>query len=371
VSPRIIAGWLFLLGHVLSTGLRANPTPFLIINRTSDLSASDPIQGPILAALNSAADLIQTTLNNGFLSESSRQTFDNGLAAANASNGVSLVMDRADTPSFFTIGAGGQVAAYYQGSLTHISTSAENSLPSVGVTGQANLMIGVRASALRIKKLGFLDPSRLMFYVNGFTFSTTIGNTSASVTGLGANAQYLIIEPKRLGGLLGWGGISAGLGFNYSANTISYSASLNQSENVSVSGQTAAVNTQLNYTIGAKSNNFSVPLELSSNVTLFYLFTVYGGIGVDFNFGSSELTGTATGPTTATYTGGTIPGVSNLFSGTASLNLNDGISGSPSLTLLRTFVGLQLNLSLLKISGEYVMLSNGTQSVAGLARIAF
>jgi hypothetical protein len=354
----------------LSTQLRANSTPFLILNRTSGLSASDPIQGPILAALNRAADQIQSTINNGFLSESSRQTFDNGLAAANASNVSSLIMDRGDTPSIFTIGVGGQIAAYYQGSLSHITTAATNSLPSVGVTGQANLMLGLRASALRIKRIGFLDPSRLMLYLNGFRFSTNVGNTSANVSGLGLNAQYLVIEPRRLGWIVGWGGISAGLGANYSSNSISYTASLNQTGTGSADGQSVTVNTQLDYNIGAKSTNVSIPLELSSYVSFLYVFTVYGGIAVDFNAGSSQLTGSATGPVTATYSG-TIPGVSNLFSGTASLNLDDQIVGTPSLTVLRTFVGLELNASILKLSAEYVSLSNGAMSLAGLVRVAF
>jgi hypothetical protein len=357
-------GFVFIIGWFAAVPSRAETTVFQIINRTSDLNASDPIQGPALAAFNAAADSIESSINNGFLSQSSQQGFATSLAKADTSDTSSLLADRASNPDRFSVGLVGQGNFYMQNGS---SASADNQLPQLGAGAQAGLVVGVRASSLGISNLGFLDGKRLMFFLNGMTFSTSVSGVSASFTNIGFNALYDLVSP-RSAVVIGWGGLKFLTGFNYATSTVTYSGSISQSASTSFSGQSANVNVDMSYDIGVTSTDFYIPLELSTNFSILYLFTVYLGGAADLNFGSAHLTGGGSGPITSTAT--TNLGVNNLFSGTASLNLNDGVVGNPSSVAVRGFAGVQFNLFLLKVGVEGTVMESGTKSAAAFLRLA-
>jgi hypothetical protein len=362
-APWIV--WLLLvIGLGLGSAARAESTAFQIINRTSDLNAGDPIEGPALAAFNAAADSVVSSVNNGFLSQSSQQGFANALADADTSDTSALLADRASNPDRFSLGVAAEGAFYQQNGW---SSNANNQLPQLGAGAQLALVLGVRASNLGISQLGPLDGKRLMLYLNGMSFSTKVSGVSASFFNIGLNAQYDVISPRSVV-LVGWGGLKFLTGLNYATSTVTYSGKIQQSAGVGFSGQTATVSVDMDYNVGVTSSDFYIPLELSTNFNLLYLLTVYFGGAADLNFGSAHLTGTGSGPISSTST--TSLGVNNLFSGTASLNLDDGVSGHPSLVAVRGFAGLQVNVLLLKAAVEGTVLGNGAKAVAVIFRLA-
>lgn len=356
---------IFLLVSIFFTNTLWAGSPFQIIGRTSDLDPSVPAENAILQALTAAADNMQTDINSGFLADSERQTFADRISRANASNMSSLVGDRGSNPNEFSVGLGLQGAFYFEGESK--SVDARNTLPALGVGAQTTLLIGTTGAAMGIPAFAFVDPKRLMIFFNAMKFSTAVSKVKLSMFNLGANAFYKLVTPTPGSNFAKWGGLTLGTGLNYSTNTISYSANINSTSPVEVSGETASITADLGYTIGMESLNFFVPLELSTNVSFFYLFTVTFGVAADFNFGSSKMTGTATGPITANYTGTT--NVTNLMSGTASLNLDDGITGNPPSVMARVFGGVQLNIGICRFVTEAIWLGNG--ALAGSAQIRF
>ncbi len=335
--------------------------PFSIINRTSDL----PSGNAIFTAISANADSLETTVNGGFLSEASRTTFNDAMAKGVTSQGNGLWVDRASNPDRFSVGVGLQ-AQVNMASLTasSLNFSTNNSLPPIGGGAMASLNVGL-APALLAKRRKSSD--RFFFYFNGMYFSSTLASASVRMASIGVNAQYRLIQPKRFL-LLGWGGITAATGLNYSNQFVGMNSKLQLTSTSDVAGQTVSVNIDMNYELGVRSNVWTIPLEVSTNFSLLYLFTFYLGGAADLNYGSASLSGTASGPVTASYTGGF--GGSNLFSGTGSLNLDDGVTSRPTAIVGRAFAGLQFNFLLFKITGQYNYLTNGSHGLAVIARAA-
>jgi hypothetical protein len=207
---------------------------------------------------------------------------------------------------------------------------------------------------------------RFFFYGFGMYFSTSVSGVTAKFASAGAHAQYKLVTAKRFGPLAGWGGLTLGTGANYTSSFIGMNSRIRISTDTPVESQTATVTVDMNYLLGAQNKVFTIPIEISTNAYLFYILTLYLGGGADINMGSASLVGTASGPVNATYSGG-FSGA-NLFSGTATLNLDDGVTSHPNIVVGRAFTGLQLNLFLLKIAAEYNYLSNGTHGVSVLVR---
>lgn len=89
----------------------------------------------------------------------------------------------------------------------------------------------------------------------------------------------------------------------------------------------------------------SIPVTISSGITLLYFLTVYGGLGLDLSQGSAQGQGTLEDNPGLTITQG-----GSTATGTATLNLGD--KNNPSPLLSRAFVGAQINLWNLKIFAQ-------------------
>lgn len=342
-------------------------TAFQIKDRKSDLG-SDPASQLILTALTSAANSLESTVNDGFLSETSRRTFLSAMAKANASGSNALSLDHGSNPSKFLIGGGAQVGINGTGKAFG---SSSNSLPSMGGSLQASTLIGVNGGTLGMGKAGPLEGRRLMLYLNFLSYSTTVDAFTAGFFNFGLRAQYKLV-PKVGPVLANWGGVDFGSGFSYSSLSAKYVSSMDLNQQVTVTGsETVNLSWKSNYDLGIKSTNYSIPLELSTNASLLYVFTIFAGGGLDLNFGKSVTTGGADGPITAAYAGSTTV-TGNLFSATGSVNLEDDtVTESPSVATGRFFGGLQWNLWALKFVGEFVYLTNKTYGGMGSIRLAF
>ena len=273
---------------------------------------------------------MESTINNGFLSDASQNTFATAMAKANTSSTSSLIADRSSNPTSWLSSLGLQGAFNSTTGSLPTSSSTDNSLPSFGAAVHSSLVVGVSASKLGIKKLGPFDPKRTLLMLNGMLFRKTVADVSLSFFNVGLNAQYKLVTPKGKSVLLQWGGLDFLTGFNFQSLSADYSSTISQATTQDVESETAQIQVDMDYTLGVKSIDFFVPLEISTNIRFLYLFTLYAGASADFNFGSSKLTGSATGPISATYSE-PVPGVDNLYSATGSLNLDGGVSQSPDL----------------------------------------
>lgn len=343
----------------------AGTTPFLITNRTSDLNSGVPAEAAMLQAFNATADVIESTINNGFLKESDRQSFADSLAKAGASPTAGFIADRSTNFSKFSVGGGAHGGFFWEGSAT--SSNANNQIPKLGASLQGALVFGIRGNLLGGGNVGPFDLKRLGIFVSTATGSVSQSGVTASIFNLGINFTYDLVPSRGLL-LARWNGLKFLTGFNYATNSLTYSGKISQNSSTTVSGQTATVDLNMDYTIGAKNKIFYVPLEVSTGVQILYLFTVYAGGAMDLNFGTSSLIGTGSGPIAAT--GSSSFGAANLFSGTATLNLDDGTNGHPSTATMRGFLGVGLNLWVFHLDVQGSVMSGGAKAGALVGRIA-
>ena len=97
---------------------------------------------------------------------------------------------------------------------------------------------------------------------------------------------------------------------------------------------------------GSKGNLWTIPLEVSTDVRLLYIFDFFGGLGVDLNFGQVTLEPKIDGEISFYDP----KKMTTHISGKPQLNL--GGSDSRGFVTYRAFYGLQVNLSLLKLVAQ-------------------
>ena len=346
---------------IQSTGALASAV-FHINNRKSDFTSTDPTFGAVIKAINAAADQIESTVNTGILSDTNRSNFLSTVASANASSQSGLGVDYGSNPALTVVGIGltGDFNAGSGGFKTSTGT-ASNSVPAIGVGLQSSAMVGINAARIGLHKMGPIDPSRLMLYVNTFGYSLSADALKVNLFNFGVHGQYKLIPKKSLGFIAGWGGIDVGTGFEYSSLNASYGAKLAVQQVLPVPSTTDTVTVKYttDYNLGVKTTDFTIPFEISTNVNFLYLFSLYFGSGIDLNFGKSSTTGGGSGPVTTTYSGNS-PAGSNLFSATGDLNLDTDPYGTPPALLARVFTGVQLNIWAFKILSQFTYMSDHT-----------
>ncbi len=104
------------------------------------------------------------------------------------------------------------------------------------------------------------------------------------------------------------------------------------------------------------SKVFSLTNEATTGIRLLWILNLYTGVGLDFNFGSSSITGGSSGPVSGTSSGTTV------FSATADL-AGDSESVSPTLAQFRYLVGTEIDLGAF---GIYIQGQVSTPSVYGV-----
>lgn len=163
------------------------------------------------------------------------------------------------------------------------------------------------------------------FFFNFFTIDAGkwLGENISKAKNLawGIHVLYPVVKSVdvKSANLLRWGGINVSGGIDYISNNIDFTFPLTQS------------GVKLTPKLELTSWVFTIPLEVSTNVRLLYLLTLFAGFGTDFNFGSSQL---KVGSSSFTATDG----------GKYELNVDLGKKRSPHFMTLRVFAGLQVNI---------------------------
>lgn len=272
----------------------------------------------------------------------------NAQAITNKGQGVSYATDH----SLFVIGSAGGVGI---NTTSGFNFSSNGGIPPVGVGIQGSIMVGLSLSRFPVPQIGPIDLKKLTIFANfyGYSNDSLISGLAIKTSAFGLHAQYKFIDGKNIGGIgvLNWGGVAFTSGFDVSSNTYTYK--VGQKISVPSGGLTYDWTTNSTSSLSLESSSFSIPLEVSTNVRLVYILSLFAGAGIDLNFGKSTIAANLDGPLT----------VNGVAAGNAKLTASE--EKGPSFGTLRFFAGPQINIVPLKTTNVVSIYAQGNYSIGG------
>jgi hypothetical protein len=223
--------------------------------------------------------------------------------------------------------------------------------PAGGVGTNATIMAGVN--------LDFFRLAPVTLFGNYFSRAGRLEEFDAHLSNWGVHAQ-LKLWGSRDGGLIDafvrWGGIDLTTGIEQARLRLTLAQNwrrdipVGQYVDPAQSGGASpvvAVDSTGRFTIDM--HTFSVPIEVTTNVRLLYILSLYGGFGFDWQLGGGsslalDLDGTMTGRTSS---GGQ---TTEVDLGTATADASESVSPSPG--RLRWLAGLQVNVFVVKLFAQ-------------------
>ena len=329
----------------------------LRVSNDGDLSAAE------LAILNQALREAEAEINKDFPSNEDPKRLMQGMANSSVMAGKGIGSDYASRMDVFLIGAGVGVGADMEK-----DKESESDLSGAGVQG--GLIIGTNLAWMDTARILGLDTNKLSVYVNylGYDLDQKLGDDDKDEIGgklnsFGIHFRYDWIEGSG-SNWFGWGGVKVHTGYEFNTTKLTFKSTLKEdiSEDVGA-GQTVSgtINGNPEATIDVATQ--SIPIEISTDVRLLWILSIYTGLGVDFNFGQAKGSGSLNAdPTTLNYSGGNDPTVQ------AEANI-DG-TGSVNSVTTRGFAGVQVNLPFLRIFGQ-VDKAFGSELVGATAGVRF
>jgi len=326
-----------LLSLILGFGLYSTESKAQLFK----INITDPgTLGPAqVALLRSELDTIEADLNKEFPSSTNPKRFMEGMANSSVMAGKGIGSDYASRMQVVMIGAGVGVGADLEK-----DKATGSDISGVGIQG--GLMIGTNLGWLDTEKILGLYTDRLNIYFNylGYNLDRKMGDANkdrlqADLKSFGFHANYDLVKPKG-NSLVRWGGVKVHTGYEYNSTDLTFTTQINEPINENVGGGvtvTGDVKGSPSATIEVATH--SIPLEISTNVQLFYFLSLYSGLGVDMNFGKAKAGAALNAqPSTLTITGG--------GGGSAEVQAEANISGSGNVDsfLTRAFAGVQINL---------------------------
>lgn len=312
----------------------------------------------IQAALDTLADSIESSFNNSIASASNQDSFLQAVGNANAGSSRSFLAPGVQTSSDkFLLGFGGSMAlALGSGSSVSSGISVPaNQLPPIGVGAKTGVTVMIPAKNIKIAWP--VDASKLSVGASFYSMdlSSLIGN-GISLQSMQASLGfgYQMYSPKDWSPFIRFNGFRISSGLTYSTFDATYRTPFNLTQ----TGGGVDMVWNSNVDIGVSSSVFSLTNQVTTGVRLLWILNVFTGMGVDFNFGSSQLTGGSTGPVVGTQ------GATTVFTGTATV---DGSSNgtSPNFVQLRYLAGVSLPL------GPFELFAQGQVSTASVYGLNF
>ncbi len=275
---------------------------------------------------------------NDDLPDANASTYLTGMANANVLSGKHIGTDYANDINAFIValglGTGLDLGNQKFGDV--LSGDVEgNQIRGVGI--QPSALLGINLGLFDLPSIGPVDLKRLKVFLNIGAYDKKSDSLSFKTKNFGIHFRYKWKDPIMTvpGRMLYWTGVDFTTGFESQSLELTIAEAQNQSFTYGI--YTATVSGTVR--AGVKSQTMSIPFEISTGVQLGYIFTLYGGAGVDYNTGSAEATVGSVAPINLN------PNVATL---TGSLNL--GQKSSPDAFGARLFTGLQFNLPFLKVA---------------------
>lgn len=313
------------------------------------------------AVVNALIPVFENSVNTTLFSNFSDSTFLNAMGNATSASTRSLGVNPPN--EWRTLSLQLSVGAGLESGHGSEVGAQQNSLPSIGLGGEAALTVGLPASSFVGQSFLGLDSSRLHFYADFMTLSlnSLYSGLDLNFLTVGAHADYLLAPPSGFV-VLDWTGLQIETGLDVAHFAANYTTPLSFSS--SSSGVTMTYSSKVN--IGVSSTVVSVPLQMQTGLTFFKVLTLYTGFGMDLNLGSSALTGGVSGPVTATDASHT-----TVFTGTGTLDVSSTSGSAPSFIDTRFFFGLQFNLIYAHLFAQFSKVSHDTEAVQAGLNLAF
>lgn len=191
----------------------------------------------------------------------------------------------------------------------------------IGTGAQMSLMLGYNLAAARLPAL--------TLFVNGMTYPLRIGAYDGRFVNLGVHAKYQLIRRFGRRWPAAWGGLAVNSGLEVSRMRLRLDRPLISA----IAAGPVIIDATSTGRIELTQRAYTVPIELSTDLNLLYIVSLYGGIGLDIQLGSAALDLSATAELED-------PDIGTL--GTASLQAS--VDGPPDRIAARVFAGVQLNL---------------------------
>jgi len=311
----------------------------------------------ISTKLSQALDDLSTQVNKDF-TEIGLTNFMDGMGEAGAIVNKSYGAEYTSNPEFFVAGIG--IGLGVGGDISSLggSSGSSTSLPNAGVSANVSLVGGLNAALILPRKVGPMESKFLNLYINFMSLELDtipgIGESlepGSEVTSFGLHGTYHIIPPfSFIAGLFGWGGVMLTSGIDFSTLTIVLTQKVEQGTSVDVGEGAEQTTFEANYDGQANFeidlNNFSIPLEASTNVQMLWILSLTLGVGIDINTGFAQSNSSVEGDILVD-----IPkdkDAEKVKGGTGILDLSS--TAGPDFGAFRIFVGPQINIALLRIS---------------------
>lgn len=294
---------------------------------------------------------IQTEINEDLPSAPPQRLME-GMANASVMAGKGMASDYASNMTVMLIGAGVGAGA----DLAKDKTT-DSDISGVGVA--PGVVVGMNLGFMDAEKFLGMDTNRLNLYLNFMTYkheqqiSEDPGKESDAqlgMTALGFRMRYDWIQGKG-SKLLGWGGVKFHFGYEYNKTDITFNSKINETVNeTSSNGEVISGTITGDPRANILVNTHSIPLELSTDVQLLYILSLYVGVGADYSWGQAKGDGSLNAPNSSiNCTGGACGGGTTVQ---VQPDANIDATGKTTAFLYRGFGGVQINLPYLRIFAQ-------------------
>jgi len=284
---------------------------------------------------------IEDDINSGLPKTDNPERLMKGMANSSVMSGKGVGSDYASHMQVALLGVGVGVGADLEK-----DKQTDSDLSGVGLQG--GVLIGTNLGWLTSSSILGMEPGKLNVYTNFFAYNYEMNqdktNAKAELGSWGVHVAYDIIQ-RQGSRLFGWNGVKIHTGYEYTKMKLKVNSDLNETLSATVGPNTYSSSLTGKPAAEIDVATHSIPVEVSSSFNFLYLFTMYGGLGADLNFGEARGKGNInTNQANVDCTGGCAGNV-----GKVNATANMSGKGQVNPFLFRTFAGLQFNLPYTRI----------------------
>ena len=210
------------------------------------------------------------------------------------------------------------------------------------------LTVGINLDLLPVDKIGPIEFKKMDLFVSFMSYNPDqeVGDNATAegeLSSFSVMARYQLMDEVDIvpGYMLQWEGVHLHTGIQ--RNTMGIKLSQDLADETVTEENTGATGTfsNGNVTFDMDSTVTSIPVEISTSIRALYAFTLYGGLGLDYNVSSeTDVDLNASGNFAASNAGTNY---------SATINANESATGEGMATNYRGFVGLQFNVPFVRL----------------------
>lgn len=288
-----------------------------------------------------AIDEFENRVNDNLPDVEASEYLD-AVANAVAISGRGSNVDYVSGMTLFAFGGGIGVGGVSDGGFSDVTSSDKDRLKQIKGAGfSASILLGINMGLFG-GTLGPIDMDRLNVYISAFTYDKEVRDIEAKTSAFAIYGQYKLLKAIPLPSkyILNWTGLDVSVGLSHTAFKGKFNYDIDESYTDTRNGIDTVIDYDGNAKIAVDTKTTSFTGEVSSGINLLYALGVYAGLGIDLNTGDANAVGNSTGDITSNR--GPV--------GTGILDVGD--KGKPDASFVRSFLGLQVNVWLLKVYAQ-------------------